>query len=154
MIRVAEVEALIGQTIERISLAKDSTNYTVAVVINTRDTSYLMFHQQDCCEQVYLEDTIGKWQHLAGKEIVHAEETTKERAKEEGVWWTDSSTWTFYNIRSTRGDVTMRWLGVSNGYYSEAVDMVQGTSDEIEEYLKSYVRPHSVEVVGEKNESI
>src|SRR5690606_26744979 len=84
-----------------------------------------MFHWQDCCERVYIEDIIGDWEDLIGNPILKAEERTSsdEQEWQEKDEWRDSFTWTFYEIATIKGSVTIRWYGESNGYYSESVDI-------------------------------
>jgi hypothetical protein len=79
------------------------------------------YHQQDCCEIVTIEDVNGDWDDLLGHPLLVAEE--REGSDPEGFEPSDDSrTWTFYTFRSIKGSVDVRWLGESNGYYSESVD--------------------------------
>jgi hypothetical protein len=87
---------------------------------------YKMYHEQDCCESVSIEEIIGDLDDLIGSPITMAEETTDEGETEWG-----SQTWTFYKFATNKGYVTIRWLGESNGYYSESVDFVQLENDEL-----------------------
>jgi hypothetical protein len=50
-----------------------------------------------------------------------AEEVVSENS-EHAPQYPDSWTWTFYKFATIKGYVTIRWLGESNGYYSESVD--------------------------------
>lgn len=94
------------------------------LIFNFEDGGAVRFHHyQDCCEDVRIEEIIGELDDLVGVPILSASEATNN---ETGEW--GSSTWTFYLFRSEKGDVTVRWLGESNGYYSETVDM--DTSEE------------------------
>jgi hypothetical protein len=75
-----------------------------------------MLHHQDCCESVELEDACGDVEDLIGTPITVAEERSMA-----GPSRYESSTWTFYELATNRGSMTLRWLGVSNGYYGEGV---------------------------------
>lgn len=80
---------------------------------------YLMYHAQDCCESVYLEDVCGDVEDLLYEPITITETSNFDREKNE------SQTWTFYTLNTKKGSVTLRWLGESNGYYSESVDFAR-----------------------------
>lgn len=72
-------------------------------------------HYQDCCESVVIDDIEGDLNDLLGYKILVAEEVS-HYSKEE-----DCGTWTFYKFATVKGFVTVKWLGTSNGYYSESV---------------------------------
>lgn len=79
---------------------------------------FKMYHQQECCELVYVSDVCGDTSDLVGAVVVIAEERIIES---ETDWGTMTAT--FYDIQTTVGSVTIRWNGESNGYYSESVDI-------------------------------
>jgi hypothetical protein len=93
---------------------------------------YKMYHDQDCCESVYLEDVAGDLGDLIGTPILAAYESSSHAGygeEEAGSGPLDrddgSYTWTFYNISTIKGSVTFRWYGTSIGYYSESVNFVR-----------------------------
>lgn len=91
----------------------------------TEGEKYRMYHSQDCCESVTIDDICGDLEDLIGSPILVAEEATSEGKNPDGVpapEYQDSFTWTFYKIDTAKGGVTIRWYGNSNGYYSESVD--------------------------------
>ena len=93
---------------------------------------YRLFHTQDCCEDVWIEDICGDVNHLLDSPILLAEAVSSATGeikdeildKLHGLKCTkhyESVTWTFYKISTIKGSVTIRWCGESNGYYSEEV---------------------------------
>ena len=86
-------------------------------------TKYVLCHQQDCCENVYIESITGDMNDLIGEEILLAEEATSNK-NPKGIKpkYQGSFTWTFYKLATRKGYVDIRWYGESNGYYSESVD--------------------------------
>ena len=86
-----------------------------------------MYHQQDCCENVQIADIDGDLQDLVGGVLIDFSERKSTVFDElkiqiKGIEPSDDShTWTFYHITTSKGSVIIRWLGESNGYYSEDV---------------------------------
>ena len=82
---------------------------------------FCFFHEQNCCESVYIYDVVGDLTDLVGVPILDAYEANGESPVEVNEDNYESMTWTFYHFRTIKGSVTIRWLGTSNGCYSESV---------------------------------
>lgn len=95
--------------------------------IRTDDCVYAFYHEQDCCESVWLTQVDGISDKIIGSRIVIAEVVTDEKDTEYG-----HITWSFYKIGTNKGMIDFRWQGESNGYYSEIVNLVkiEGISSE------------------------
>jgi hypothetical protein len=117
---MSEISELLGKTITEIAgLEKDSDEVRFRC---SDGTEYRMLHRQDCCESVAVEDVVGDYHDLIGSPILVAEEPSSEDYPAPQVDYDESYTWTFYKLDTNKGGVTIRWLGMSNGYYSESVD--------------------------------
>jgi hypothetical protein len=117
-------EELIGKVLVSVENQND------AKILFTADTgeSWALLHEQDCCEEVDIEDIVGDLSDLVGSPIVRAEENSSNDEWPEDVpkpQYPDSFTWTFYRIGTIKGTVVIRWYGISNGYYSESVSFVR-----------------------------
>lgn len=116
----AEFKELVGLSIKYIFVDKDKD----FIVFGTHEGKLFgMWHEQDCCECVTVDDIIGDLNDLLDTPILTAEERTSNGEESpRPVAPDDSETWTFYELRTIKGSVTLRWYGTSNGYYSEGVD--------------------------------
>ena len=113
------LNTMAGKTIKNIvGVAEGSDEVTITT---TDGNSYVLYHEQDCCESVWLYDFEGDPEDLSGALIMSAEEVTGVVTDEmnEG---TECPEWTFYKIETSKGGLWLRWLGDSNGYYSTSVD--------------------------------
>lgn len=111
-----DISILVGKTLTRIegAIGDDRIEFEAG-----GDEQFFMYHSQDCCESVYVDDIIGDLNDLIGYPILQASEDSNEAgAKNE---YDESWTWTFYNIATVKGHVQIKWYGTSNGYYSESV---------------------------------
>jgi hypothetical protein len=94
------------------------------MVFETAEGKRFMFaHSQDCCERVDINDIVGDLQDLVGEPLLLAEEVQGETPADFNEMDHESVTWTFYKFATRKGYVDIRWLGESNGYYSERVDL-------------------------------
>lgn len=79
-----------------------------------------MYHHQDCCETVEIEEIAGDIEDLLFTPLNVFDIRTQ---KDDKPTYDDSGTWTFYTLRTIKGTVDIRWYGSSNGYYSEEVTL-------------------------------
>lgn len=118
---MANVSEMKGMVFEKVEEDGKSVLFTCA-----DGSGFRLYHEQDCCESVTLEDVIGDLQDLVGVPLLLAEEvdSSDEPAPAHAINYggPESYTWTFYKFGTIKGYVTLRFYGESNGYYSERVD--------------------------------
>lgn len=113
-------ESLLGKTIDRVDGAREGSD-EITIALSTGE-KFRMYHDQDCCETVQVNDVCGDIADVIGSPILLAEEAVSRERPDDADQSDDSQTWTFYKLSTIKGSVTISWLGESNGYYSEAVD--------------------------------
>jgi len=104
-----------------------------------------LYHDSNCCEDVWLEDVCGDLEWLENTPILDAYVSTSEvdvksleyRALDLDGRMQEEAQWTFYRFVTAKGTVVMRWCGTSNGYYSVDVSVA---------WLRAY--PHEEEDDG------
>lgn len=128
----ADISVLVGKTITTIYGPNTGSLPVVGddeVHFYTDDGKhYALYHYQDCCESVSIEDIAGEWDDLTKGPIRVAEVV---QSSDVGFTepppgeWDDAREWTFYRLATERGFVVLRWYGSSNGYYSTEVSFIE-----------------------------
>lgn len=116
--RSAKFEDLKGRVISDIIVNEDKDEMRFDM---EDGRSYLLYHNQDCCEGVYIEDICGDLKHLIGYRVEMAEETSNGETETAS----GCERWTFYKLATINGYVTIRWYGESNGYYGVEVSFAE-----------------------------
>ena len=101
------------------------TDNKYEMIFENDEFIFTFYHEDDCCESVYVDDITGDLDDLVGKPLDIVEVARHEDTMPQGMDLKkpeDSFTWTFYKFATIKGWVDVRWLGESNGYYSEEVD--------------------------------
>lgn len=143
MLKEAKFEELVGKIIENVSINTDHRDDGCLVSIKTIDFLnvrdklghrilnqyehhvYKMIHNQNCCEDVYLDEfSLEELRNILHKKILSAEVVTNDKSNDN-----ESILWTFYKLRAHDGtSATLRFIGESNGYYSVDVDFYEEVS--------------------------
>ena len=116
---------LLSKTLTSVEVITDDYNDQFIKFVTTEGETFVMYHEQECCESVSIESIEGEISCLVGNPILLAEEVSESGKIDPEDTWSDSQTWTFYKLATIKGYVDIRWNGSSNGYYSESVDFVK-----------------------------
>ena len=109
-----DIKDMVGKKV--LGIYYDEENFQIL----TDDGVYAFYHEQSCCEYVWLTQVDGISDKIIGSRIVIAEVVTDEKSVAGG-----SITWSFYKIGTNKGMIDFRFQGESNGYYSETVDLIK-----------------------------
>jgi hypothetical protein len=122
---MSRINSLLNENIVDVSATKDTLTFKTSKGVTVE-----FYHEQNCCEDVHIEDICGDLNDLKGTLLV-AEEVSSEEVQSltqetaEG----DDIKWTFYIFATIKGSVTVRWYGSSNGYYSTEVNVKVSQQD-------------------------
>lgn len=116
-----DISILKGQILKSV----ETGVFNEELIFTTKDNKqYKMYHEKDCCESVSIEEIIGDLKDLIGNPLLTAEERTKENPIGGRGDYPEPGQWTFYELATIKGSVTIRWYGEST-YYSVSVDFTE-----------------------------
>lgn len=116
-----EFSELVGETLLSITVSDEGLFFKT-----NNGRKFEMYHDFNCCEDVKIESITGDLNDLIGFPVTIAEVAEGETPNDyQFEFEPDSYTWTFYKLATIKGYVDIRWLGLSNGYYSEKVSFIE-----------------------------
>ena len=105
---MSKFSELLGKTIVKIEPPGEGSSI---IIFHTEcGKKYMMYHAQDCCEVVTVEDLCGDISNLLNTPIIMAEESSRNGDDEHK----ESSTWASYKLATIKGHVDIRRYGTSN----------------------------------------
>lgn len=110
-----DIKELCGEILTNIDIDDD---YILLTTVSGRKIQ--IFHYQDCCESVSIESVEGNIVNLTGKVLIDVSERIDDSdnpPKDCDESWTR----TIHTFKTNDETVIVKWIGISNGYYSENV---------------------------------
>lgn len=111
---INDVSVLLHETLVKI----DKKDNDMLTFFTKSGRVFKMYHDYDCSEYVIIDDIEGDLDDLIGNPLTISEMSTNQEDSF-GRTIDDSFTWTFYRFATIKGWCIIKWLGESNGYYSE-----------------------------------
>lgn len=105
-----EISEIIGRTFTEVK----EMNCRMGITLSGGRKMVFLSHEQECCEDVFLEDIVGDLPDLVGNPILRAEERSSD---------VPCGEWTFYELATIKGSVTLRFFGTGNAAYSLRADV-------------------------------
>ena len=114
------LRSMVGRTFV---LVEGAVGAREMLFVDQNGERFIFTHLQDCCETVDINDISGDLDDLVGEPLLVAEQVEGSVPADWDPKFSESYTFTFYKFATRKGYVDVRWLGESNGYYSERVDL-------------------------------
>jgi hypothetical protein len=112
-------DVLVGEVLDAVDIDREKDQ----ILLTTRSgRQFLIHHEQDCCETVEIVGQDGCFIRLVGKPIVEAREIAIDTTKDDS-YGTETTTTLIFRVDGET--VISRWVGDSNGYYSDSVDIAE-----------------------------
>ena len=113
-------DVLVGEVLDAVDIDREKDQ----ILLTTRSgRKFLVYREQDCCETVAISGQDGSFDKLIGKPLIEARDFAVDTGESESDY--DSQTTTTLVFRVDDQTVISRWIGDSNGYYSESVDIAE-----------------------------